>query len=85
MSASNEYATSNTVRESLRERVKLLETNMLNLQIHISKKKIEKLQMQLARLRKNNEFKREKMYSGNAFLKKALVLVNQGSKAILKA
>ena len=76
MSASN---------ESLRERIKQLETNMLKLQIGLSKKKIEKLQKELARLRKNNEFKKEKMYSRNAFLKQALVSYNQGFKAILKA
>ena len=56
MSASNESSTSNSMRESLRESVKQLETNMLKLQIRISKKKILKLQMELARLRKNNEF-----------------------------
>ena len=61
MSASNESSTSNSMRESLRESVKQLETNMLKLQIRISKKKILKLQMELARLRKNNEFKKEKM------------------------
>ena len=76
MSASN---------ESLRERIKQLETNMLKLQICLSKKKIEKLHKELARLRKNNEFKKEKMYSRNAFLKQALVSYNQGFKAILKA
>ena len=76
MSASN---------KSLRERIKQLETNMLKLQIGLSKKKIEKLQKELARLRKNNEFKKEKMYSRNAFLKQALVSYNQGFKAILKA
>ena len=59
MSASNESSTSNRVRESLSESVKQLETNMLKLQIRISKKKILKLQMELARLRKNNEFKKE--------------------------
>ena len=85
MSASNESSTSNSMRESLRESVKQLETNMLKLQIRISKKKILKLQMELARLRKNNEFKKEKMYSRNAFLKQALVSYNQGFKAILKA
>ncbi len=69
----------------MKERVIQLETNMLKLQIHISKKKIEKLQMQIthafigffARLKKPNEFKREKMYSRNAFLKQALVSYNQ--------
>ena len=76
MSASN---------ESLRERIKQLETNMLKLQIGLSKKKIEKLQKDLARLRNNNESKKEKMYSRNAFLKQALVSYNQGFKAILKA
>ena len=84
MSASNE-SSFDSMRESLRESVKQLETNMLKLQIRISKKKILKLQMELARLRKNNEFKKEKMYSRNAFLKQALVSYNQGFKAILKA